>query len=186
MIVLLACLLALSVLCVTVVAKLKADKAAAARMAADKEPLLKFLPGTLNQTQECLENIFREYDGDGSLEIDSSELRALIDEQLIAHGILLDDSDMEQRDINIIMRALDVDGDKTLSMDEFVRWSTEGMKRSTEDHALYAASGHIQATLAAFVSALRSTVTVNINKNKKNIPPPPPPPPRNSKSAVTL
>jgi len=111
-----------------VVAKMKANKAAAARMAADKEPLLKFLPGTLNQTQECLEHIFKEYDGDGSLEIDSSELRALIDEQLIAHGILLDDSDMEQRDINIIMRALDVDGDKTLSMDEFVRYEEERKK----------------------------------------------------------
>jgi hypothetical protein len=49
-----------------------------------------------------------------------------------------------------------------LSQDEFVRWCTEGLKRSPDDHAAFAVSGDVQATLAAFVTAIRTTIATEI------------------------
>ena len=49
-----------------------------------------------------------------------------------------------------------------MSQDEFVRWCTEGLKRSPDDHAAFAVSGDVQATLAAFVTAIRTTIATEI------------------------
>ena len=49
-----------------------------------------------------------------------------------------------------------------MSQDEFVRWCTEGLKRSPDDHAAFAVSGDVQATLATFVTAIRTTVATEI------------------------
>ena len=90
-----------------VIARQRAKKGAASRLSMEKEPLLKFLPGTKHATQQELKNIFNEYDGDGTKQIDLEELTALMNEQLMAHGLVLADQDLDEAHVKVIMRALD-------------------------------------------------------------------------------
>ena len=90
-----------------VIARKRAKKGAALRLRMEKEPLLKFLPGTKHATQRELINIFNDYDGDGTKQIDLEELMALMNEQLMAHGLVLADQDLDEAHVKVIMRALD-------------------------------------------------------------------------------
>ena len=90
-----------------VIARQRAKKGAASRLSMEKEPLLKFLPGTKHATQQELKNIFNGYDGDGTKQIDLEELTALMNEQLMAHGLVLADQDLDEAHVKVIMRALD-------------------------------------------------------------------------------
>ena len=90
-----------------VIARQRAKKGAVLRLSMEKEPLLKFLPGTKHATQQELKNIFNGYDGDGTKQIDLEELTALMNEQLMAHGLVLADQDLDEAHVKVIMRALD-------------------------------------------------------------------------------
>ena len=90
-----------------------------------------------------------------------------MEEVLIVHGYVLADTDLNKDVAKVIMRALDKDGNQTLSQDEFVRWTMEGLKRGKEDHAAFANGGDVQATLAMFVSAIRTEITLRVPGNKK-------------------
>ena len=100
-------ILLLVILVGLVVARAKAKKGAALRLKMEKEPLLQFLPGTKHATERELINIFTDYDGNGSKQIDLEELMALMNEQLMVHGLVLADQDLSVANIKVIMRALD-------------------------------------------------------------------------------
>ena len=148
------------------VAHRHAHSEAERRHASEAEPFLKHLPGPPEQVEAALCNIFTEFDADKTKKIDTSELLSLMEELLILNGYVLADTDLNIDVAKFIMRALDVDGDQTLSMDEFVRWTMEGLKRGKEDHAAFANGGDVQAMLAMFVSAIRTEVMLRVPSKK--------------------
>ena len=70
----------------------------------------------------------------------------------------------QQNDVDVLVRALDDDGDGYITLEEFVTWVVAGLALGSQQTQLFAAKGSTEAVLVHFLQSLRADVQGIMNR----------------------
>ena len=73
----------------------------------------------------------------------------------------------QQNDVDVLVRALDDDGDGHITLEEFVTWVVSGLALGSQQTQLFAAKGSTEAVLVHFLQSLRADVQGIMNRVRR-------------------